>query len=272
MMEGGCQQGSVLLKEGEACGVLDDLQKRWPVKKQHVPGLLNGQNRLRHVWVVTFGTSQPAALAPAVNFARATAPSFRDSSETVVLRCCAFKGFAEEKAFAAIHKKPGTAARAWWSKVAPLAINAFIDSWGWQSHDSTQVRGLVRMTKDAAKQALYSSGCWAQDVALLESLTRFFFFFFYTCARCQKWWTGGPGPCPRTIFFARGPLSGVRLVRGCAFPSSGPWPCSKNAWMRSKCRGFTSSWQTASDIAQLQTPRVRKKLDELPIFKKPIST
>ena len=93
-----------------------------------------------------------------------------------------------------------------------------------------------------------------------------------TCARCRKWWTGGRGPCPRTIFFVRGPLSGVRLVRGCAFPSSGPWPCSKNAWMRSKCRGFTSSWQTASDIAQLQTPRVRKKLDELPIFKKTIST
>ena len=166
MMEGGCQQGSVLLKDGEACGVLDDLQKRWPVKKQHVPGLLIGQNRLRHVWVVTFGTSQPAALAPAVNFVRATAPSFRDSSQSVVLRCCAFKGFAEEKAFATILKKPGTVARAWWSKVAPLAINAFIDSWGWQSRDSTQVRGLVRMTKEAARQALYSSGSWAQDVAL----------------------------------------------------------------------------------------------------------
>ena len=165
MMEGGCPQGSVLLKDGEACSVLDDLQNRWPVKKQHVPGLLNGQNRLRHVWVCTFGTSSPATLAPAVNFVRAIAPSFRDSSQSVVLRCCAFKGFAEEKAFAAILKKPGTVARAWWSKVAPLAIHAFIDSWGWQAHDNTQVRGLVRMTKEAAKQALYSSGCWMQDVA-----------------------------------------------------------------------------------------------------------
>ena len=77
------------------------------------------------------------------------------------------------------------------------------------------------------------------------------------------------------FFFVRGPLSGVRLVHGCAFPSSGPQPCSMNACMRSKCRGFTSSWQTASDIAQMQTPGVRKtgdllpeKLDELPIFSK----
>ena len=52
------------------------------------------------------------------------------------------------------------------AKVAPLCIQEFIDSWGWQSFGDDQVKGLIRLTKEAALTALRSSGCWANGVSL----------------------------------------------------------------------------------------------------------
>ncbi|CAE7943638.1 ppdK, partial [Symbiodinium necroappetens] len=164
IMDGGCPLGSVLIKDGEACGVLDELQKKWPVSRQHVPGTMGGNPRLRRVWVCTFGSA--ASLAPALDFVKAPAPKRRRNEDTVVLRCTAWRAFAEAKDFQAMLKKPGQTARAWYTKVAPLCIQEFIDSWGWQSFGDDQVKGLIRLTKEAALTALRSSGCWANGVSL----------------------------------------------------------------------------------------------------------
>ena len=165
MLEGGCPKGTVLIKDGEACESMDALQKQWPVIKKHVPGLVNGATRLRCVWVCTFGADS-ADLAPAVGFVKAAAPKTRRHHDTVVVRCCAWQGFADEKEFKQLLKRPGQFARSWFTKVAPLHIQEFIDSWGWQSYGEDQARGLVRLTKEAASVALRSSGCWALGAAL----------------------------------------------------------------------------------------------------------
>ncbi|OLQ04924.1 Pyruvate, phosphate dikinase [Symbiodinium microadriaticum] len=164
IMDGGCHSGSVLIKDGEACGVLDELQKKWPVSRQHVPGTMGGNPRLRRVWVCTFGSA--ASLAPALDFVKAPAPKRRRNEDTVVLRCTAWRAFAEAKDFQSMLKKPGQTARAWYTKVAPLCIQEFIDSWGWQSFGDDQVKGLIRLTKEAALTALRSSGCWANGFSL----------------------------------------------------------------------------------------------------------
>ena len=164
IMDGGCHLGSVLIKDGEACGVLDELQKKWPVSRLHVPGTMGGNPRLRRVWVCTFGSA--ASLAPALDFVKAPAPKRRRNEDTVVLRCTAWRAFAEAKDFQNMLKKPGQTARAWYAKVAPLCIQEFIDSWGWQSFGDDQVKGLIRLTKEAALTALRSSGCWANGVSL----------------------------------------------------------------------------------------------------------
>ena len=164
IMDGGCHSGSVLIKDGEACGVLDELQKKWPVSRQHVPGTMGGNPRLRRVWVCTFGSA--ASLAPALDFVKAPAPKRRRNEDTVVLRCTAWRAFAEAKDFQSMLKKPGQTARAWYTKVAPLCIQEFIDSWGWQSFGDDQVKGLIRLTKEAALTALRSSGCWANGISL----------------------------------------------------------------------------------------------------------
>ena len=164
IMLGGCPQGSVLVKDGEDCQTLEQLRAKWPVEHKHVPGVIGGGPRLRKVWVCTFGS--PAALSPALDFVKAPAPQRRRHEDTVVLRCVAWGSFADRQDFQALLKRPGRAVRAWYAKVAPLNSQEFIDSWGWQSHDDTQVRGLVRLTKEAALTALRSSGSWANGVAL----------------------------------------------------------------------------------------------------------
>ena len=128
----------------------------------------NGQwnaTRLRCVWVCTFGADS-ADLAPAVGFVKAAAPKTRRRHDTVVVRCCVWQSFADEKEFKQLLKRPGQFARSWFTKVAPLHIQEFIDSWGWQSCGEDQARGLVRLTKEAASVALRSSGCWALGAAL----------------------------------------------------------------------------------------------------------
>ena len=165
MMEGGCPKGSILIKDGEACAALDALQKQWPVVKKHVPGSVNGSMRLRCVWVCTFG-ADAASLTPAVGFVKAAAPKSRRHHESVVVRCCAWQSFADGKEFTQLLKRPGQFARSWFAKVAPLNIQEFIDSWGWQAYGESQVRGLVRLTKEAAMVALRCSGCWALGAAL----------------------------------------------------------------------------------------------------------
>ncbi|CAE7807885.1 Otud1 [Symbiodinium sp. CCMP2456] len=165
MMEGGCPKGCILIKDGEACAALDAVQKQWPVCKKHVPGLINGSTRLRCVWVCTFDADS-ATLAPAVGFVKAAAPRTRRHTDTVVVRCVAWQSFAEEKEFKQLLKRPGQVARAWFAKVAPLHIQEVIDSWGWQAYGNDQIRGLMRLTKDAAQVALRSSGCWALGASL----------------------------------------------------------------------------------------------------------
>ena len=159
MMEGGCPTGSVLIKDGEACSAMDALQKQWPVAKRHVPGTMQGNTRLRSVWVCTFGTD--TTLAPAVDFVKATAPRARRRDDTIVIRCVVWQGFTEEEKFKQLLRKPSQMARAWFSKIAPLHTHEFIDSWGWQSYGEAQARGLMR-----SAVALRSSGCWALGVAL----------------------------------------------------------------------------------------------------------
>ena len=42
LMRGGCALESLLVYSGEACGVLDELQKEFPTKHKSTPGLLRG--------------------------------------------------------------------------------------------------------------------------------------------------------------------------------------------------------------------------------------
>eukprot|EP00439_Symbiodinium_sp_Y106_P018559 s6446_g2.t1 len=154
--------GSVIIYTGEACQQLDEVQRKWPVARRHMPGSIGKQTRLREVWVVSVvsfgqGGDSAAELAPAMSFVRATAPAKRQRQDSVVMRVSVHKSFADDKGFAQMLRKPGPTFRAWWSRTSPLAIGELLDTWRWESIED-RVQGMARLTKPAARQLLQASG------------------------------------------------------------------------------------------------------------------
>ncbi|CAE7325456.1 unnamed protein product [Symbiodinium microadriaticum] len=133
-------------------------------------GTVGGLPRLQKVWVLTYGS----AMLPDRGFVKAKAPSAaRSEQASCVLRRTAHERYHCKDEWQALKKKPGLLLRSWVSRTDEKLAKRFLDTWGRELKDNTEVQGLLRLPVSVATQlSLQLDWETAVETALSAELQR----------------------------------------------------------------------------------------------------